>query len=102
MYFACRGLASTSSTSTIVSVLVIFGHGSSRRRLRTFLPLHLTFVRVSIFFFRFVPASLFLNVTSVGLSGIPHHNIKQVDRHLIVSQSLQQRRSNYLQLYFVA
>src|SRR5690625_2775954 len=58
MYFACRGPASTSSTSTIVSVLVIFGHGSSRRRLRTFLPLHLTIVRVSIFFFRFVPASM--------------------------------------------
>src|SRR5699024_6897809 len=57
MYFACRGPASTSRTSTIVSLLVIFGHGSSRRRLRTFLPLHLTIVRVSIFFFRFVPAS---------------------------------------------
>src|SRR5699024_12501731 len=57
MYFACRGPASTSSTSTIVSVLVIFGHGSSRRGLRTFLPLHLTIVRVSICFFRFVSAA---------------------------------------------
>src|SRR5699024_10922947 len=55
---SCRAPASTSSPSPIVSVLVLFGHRSSRRRLPTFLPLHLTIVRVSIFFFRFVPASL--------------------------------------------
>src|SRR5699024_2201003 len=60
MYFTCRGPASTSITSTIVAVLVIFGHGSSRKRLRTFLPLHLTIVRVSIFSFRFVTASSIL------------------------------------------
>src|SRR5699024_7945308 len=68
MYFACRGPASTSSTSTIVSVLVIFGHGYSRRRLRTFLPLHLTIVRVSIFFFRFGPPSTtYLSTTVIFL-----------------------------------
>src|SRR5690625_3009822 len=79
MHFACRGPASTSSTSTIVSVLVIFGHGSSRRRLRTFLPLHLTIVRVSIFLFRFVPASFFLPY----FQKIQHKHIEVVYDQLI-------------------
>src|SRR5699024_5425720 len=74
------GPASTPSTSTIVSVLVIFGHGSSRRRLRTFLPLHLTIVRVSILFIRYVSASLIflMNFIDTGLNKLSllHHHHK--------------------------
>src|SRR5699024_3531393 len=46
MYYACRGPTSTSRTSTIVEVLVIFGYGYSRRRLRTFLSLYIPIVCV--------------------------------------------------------